>query len=113
MVGTASQKAYDRTKTGDGLIMFKMSRKALVDAFTGFGNKRARDVADSMGNRTADAYSISLVQQTLSHQEHTKPTGIRGFFELAAHAWKPNKSGNGTTGRPYKPTFAFAAPEPR
>lgn len=86
--------------------MMKMRKMALIDVFTGWQNRRARDIADSMGNRSADAYSISLVQQTLG-----KLQGLKGVFELAANAYRAFKIG-GTTGRPYKPTFAFPAPHP-
>lgn len=91
----------------------RFSRKALIEVFTGFNNKRARDIADSMGNRSADAHSIAQVYETLRHQDGAKAPGVRGFFELAANAWKSMKPSSGSTGRPYRPTFAFAAPEPR
>lgn len=92
--------------------MFKRTRKALIEAFTGFNNRDARDVADSMGNRSADAHSIAQVYETLRNQHHEKAAGIRGFFELAAQAWKSVRVGGGSTGRPYKPTFGFMAPAP-
>ena len=94
--------------------MMKFSRKALIEAFTGFGNKAARNEADSLGgNLSATPENIAKVNKTLENQNGQKAVGIKGFFELAAHAWKSMRATCGTSGRPYKPTFAFAAPEPR
>ncbi len=81
--------------------MMKMRKRALIDVFTGWMNTRARDIADSMGNRSADAYSISLVQQTLARFDGLK--GLKGFFELAVGGFAMSHASSGTTGRPFKP----------
>ncbi|OFW87446.1 MAG: hypothetical protein A3J37_02385 [Alphaproteobacteria bacterium RIFCSPHIGHO2_12_FULL_45_9] len=89
--------------------MMKLKAQNLADAF-GWMNVRARDFADSFGNRVASAFNVSLVLQAAG-----KINSVRGAFEIAAHAWKSVKPIGGTTGRPYRPTFAFSAPalEPR
>lgn len=85
--------------------MLKINKKALIDVFSGWMNRRARDIANDMGNRTADAYSISLVQQTLG-----KMQGLKGFFELAASGFTMSRT-SGSSGRAFKPFLLH--PEPR
>lgn len=85
--------------------MMKMRKKSLIDVFTGWMNRRARDIADSMGNRSADAYSISLVQQTLGKLE-----GLKGFFELAAQGCTMSRTSGGSTGRGFKPFLLHREP---
>jgi hypothetical protein len=84
--------------------MMKMSRKNLADVF-GWMNVKARDFADSLGNLSGTLKNIQLVESCTKNI-----IGMRGAFELAAHAWKSVKLNTSTTGRPYRPTFAFPAP---
>ncbi len=82
----------------------RINTKALIDVFTGWRNIRARDIANDLGNRTADKYSISLVEQALGKIE-----GLKGVFELAAHAFSAAR-GSGATGRSFKPFLLSRAP---
>lgn len=83
--------------------MMKMKKSALIDVFSGWMNKTMRDICDSMGNRLADSYSIALAQQTYS-----KWLGLKDRFDFAARGFIAPGSAGGVSGRPYKPTFAFA-----
>lgn len=91
--------------------MLKMARRALIDVFGGWMNLRARDIADSMGNRSADRNSIGLVQQALG-----KIQGLKGPFELAAQAWRQVPT-PANFSRPFRPFPSLLAnlprPEPR
>ena len=83
----------------------KLRAQNLADAF-GWMNVKARDFADSFGNRIASAFNISLVLQAAGHT-----TSVRGPFEMAANAWRRVSTPPQSSGRAFKPFLLH--PEPR
>ena len=47
-------------------------------------NKTAREIANTLGNRSPEKHSIALVQKALIERFSEKWKGLKGVFELAA-----------------------------
>ena len=78
--------------------MRKLEVKALSSVFDWL-NIRARDFADSFGNRSATRENIALVMQAAGNVESK-----RGYLEMAFNAMNFKANTSGTSGRRWKPS---------
>jgi hypothetical protein len=76
--------------------MSKVSVQNLAHVF-GWMNVKARDIADSLGNRIASAMNIALVLQAAG-----KTSSLQGAFEMATQAMRMMRP-QGSSGRPFRP----------
>ena len=83
--------------------MMKLQVQNLADAF-GWMNLRARDFADTLGNRIASRFNVGLVMQAAG-----KINSMRGAFEIAANAWRMVATPE-STGRAFKPFLLSREP---
>lgn len=81
----------------------RLNQRNLVDVFSGWMHKTARDIANSLGNLSGGKHPISLVQEALGKQGGSWKS-LKGVFELAASSGTQS----GATGRSFTPLRSVA-----
>ncbi len=61
----------------------RLNKGNLIDVFSGWMNKTAREIVNTLGNRSPEKHSIGLVQKALTDRFSERWKGLKGVFELA------------------------------
>lgn len=76
----------------------RLNTRNLIDVFSGWMNKTAREIVNTLGNRSPEKHLIALVQTALTERFSEKWKGLKGVFELAAVS-RNISQGTGSVGR--------------
>lgn len=76
----------------------RLNKRDLIDVFSGWMNKTAREIVNVLGNRSPEKHSIALVQRALTERFSENWKSLKGVFELAAISSQISR-GTGSVGR--------------